>query len=84
MQELMVYSHKIFALETKEAGTDFEPYDPECYTVKVHVWDDSLLEKADLPLDEKTKPIRVPIHKESTLTKLIEKLEEKTGIPAAN
>lgn len=83
MQELMVYSHKIFALETKEPGTEFEKYDPECYTVKVHVWNDAVLEKANLPLDEKTTPLRVPIHKESKLSQLIEKLEEKTGIPAA-
>lgn len=47
----MIYSHKIFALEKKEPGTEFDAYDPESYTVKVHVWEEAVLEKADLPLD---------------------------------
>jgi ubiquitin carboxyl-terminal hydrolase 47 len=81
LQQLNAYSHKVFCVEQKAAGSEFEEYNPDNYTVKVHVWDaDAVAANASVPVDKKVPPLRISINKEKTLRDLMTLIDEKTGI----
>jgi hypothetical protein len=66
----MIYSYKVFAVEIRTPGTEFENYSPDNYTVKVMLWNDTY-STSEKPIDKKSIPLRIPINKDATLIDLM-------------
>jgi hypothetical protein len=68
IDQLAIIGYKVFGVETKSPGEEFEPYDPNNLTVRVNLWDDAIAEIEDKTIEQKCKtPVKVSISKDSTL-----------------
>ena len=81
LEEQGIWNYKTLALETKDEGEEWTVYDPNMITVKVNLWEESLLTDPR-SLDEKTsEPMKISISKKQTLEDFMKKLEDETKIP---
>jgi ubiquitin C-terminal hydrolase len=78
-----VSSYKTFGLEVKQSGDDFEEFDPDSIVLKVIMWDDSIETAPRLSIQQRiTDARRLTIKKSSTVKELMQRIEEKFGLPA--
>ena len=77
VDESGIYSHKVLSIEIKSDDEDFLPYDPTKLSLKVHFWQDGVLNFQQLV----SKPKLVIIEKRESFRKLMEIFQENFGIP---
>ena len=75
ISSIQTWDYKMLAVEIKNEGEEWKPYDPNCMFLKVYNWDD-IKEANSLP-----EPSKFFVSKNSNLTNLIKALSEKYLIP---
>jgi ubiquitin C-terminal hydrolase len=77
-----ISSYKTFGLEVKQPGDDFEEFDPDSIVLKVILWDDSIETAPRQSIQQRiTDARRLTIKKSSTVKELMQRVEEKFGLP---
>ena len=81
LEELKLTSYKSLALEQKDPGDVFQPYDPQAVFVKVVLWDDEKSASEAFTLNEKSSsPKRIQINKNARIEELMTRIQTLTGI----
>eukprot|EP00357_Protocruzia_adherens_P000598 CAMPEP_0115029208 /NCGR_PEP_ID=MMETSP0216-20121206/36839_1 /TAXON_ID=223996 /ORGANISM="Protocruzia adherens, Strain Boccale" /LENGTH=1045 /DNA_ID=CAMNT_0002405699 /DNA_START=269 /DNA_END=3406 /DNA_ORIENTATION=- len=81
LQALRIYSYTSLGLETKSAGEEWRPHDPNAFQIKVMNWDESIAQSDNLEDEVNRNSKIIEIKRSSSMKDLVERVSQACDIP---